>query len=439
MNTSAKTSLSDARLDAREFYDDPYETFARLRKEAPVYWYEPGQMWVLSRYEDIREVNSHPELFSSEHGFTLADNVFPEQVAGLLTDDLRHRLDDGDMGRAELRKVISDLRRQSLTPSDVEKTDPITIMDPPRHTRMRRFVSKAFTPRMVAHYHDEIERIIAHALDRIPRGETIDFVDAVSVPIPAEVIAVFLGIPPEDRANFVRWSDDHAQSFDESDRERAAHLRESDVAMRAYVSGRVRYRREHPADDMISALLTAEIDRERLSNEEIVTFAVAFLFAGNETTRHVISGMARLLAQHPEQRAKLVAHPELLPTAIDEFLRYLSPVWGLLRTAMSDTEIGGQAVKSGDLLYVLYSSANRDESVYERPEEFDVARIPDSPHMGFGWGIHRCLGANLARLEIQLTCERLLERFPDFELAAAPVRLKSATFNGLTSLPVIMK
>jgi hypothetical protein len=190
---------------------------------------------------------------------------------------------------------------------------------------------------------------------------------------------------------------------------------------------------------MLTAMLDAEIDGDRLSEPDMVAFANTFLFAGNETTRHVISGMARLLAQHPDQRRLLVEQPELIPTAIDELVRYLSPVWGLHRTATERTEIAGQTIEEGDLLYLLFSSANRDESQWENAGVLDLTRLPSPPHMGFGWGPHRCLGSNLARLEARMALEHLLERFPDFELAGDPVRLNSATFNGLTSLPMVMK
>jgi cytochrome P450 len=189
---------------------------------------------------------------------------------------------------------------------------------------------------------------------------------------------------------------------------------------------------------MLTALLNTEIDGEKLSEADMISFARTFLFAGNETTRHIISGMTKLMAEHPDQRQILIDEPDLIPTAIEEFFRYVSPVWGLLRTATEDTDIAGQPIAEGDLIYALYSSANRDESIWENAAELDVRRKPDPPHMGFGWGAHRCLGSNLARLEAKLTCEHLLERYPDFELAGDPVRLNSGTFNGIVSLPLIV-
>lgn len=436
---SATSLIERARIDSREFYADPHPTLAMLRREAPVHWYEPGEFWVLTRYEDIRYVNSHPELFSSESGFTLTDNVFPDQVADLLPPESRARLERGELTRAQLRREVAQIRRRAIAPDGEIPSDSITVIDPPRHTRLRKFVSKAFTPRMVAHYHDEIEEIIFRALDRIQPGETVDFVKQVSVPIPAEVIAVFLGVPPEDRAQFVRWSDDVALTFDEGDRDAEARLRRSAADMYAYVRDRLRLRRTEPADDMLTALIEAEIDGDRMSESEMVAFANTFLFAGNETTRHVISGIAKLLAEHPDQRQLLIDRPDLIPTAMDEFFRYVSPVWGLLRTATERTEIAGRTIEAGDLVYVMYSSANRDETIWEDADRFDVTRLPSPPHMGFGWGAHRCLGSNLARLEARMTLERLLERFPDFELAGDPVRLNSATFNGIVSLPMLMK
>lgn len=432
------TLLSKARFDLREFYEDPHKTFTALRRQAPAFWYESGEFWVISTYEDIREINSDPTTFSSESGYTLDDNVFAGDIKDLVTPSTRAKLDAGELSRAQLRHLFDREREAALTAPE-DPGNKITTVDPPLHTRLRRFVSRAFTPRMIADYHAEIERSVVKAFDTLQPGDEVDFVQAVSIPIPAEVIAIFLGVPPEDRADFVGWSDQKAQTFDERDPARHRELSEGQVDLRAYTKERLEVRREEPGDDMLTALLNTEIDGEKLSEADMIAFAYAFLFAGNETTRHLISGMTKLMAEHPDQRQVLVEEPDLIGGAIEEFLRYISPAWGLLRTATRDTEVAGQAIAEGDLIYLLYASANRDETVWENADKLDVRRVPDPPHMGFGWGPHRCLGANLARLEAKLTCEHLLARFPDFELAGDPVRLNSATFNGIASMPMVMK
>jgi cytochrome P450 len=439
--TVATTMIDQARFDAREFYgDDPHAVFAELRRTDPVHWYERGQFWVITKYEDIREINTKPEVFSSAHGATIGDNVTLEQVGDLLDPELRGRFERGELGRHKLRYEIARMRERASIAADADVGERIFVLDPPRHTRLRKFVTKAFTPRMVKHFEDEIRRIIYGALDAIEPGEVVDLVQELSVPIPAEVIAVFLGVPPEDRSKFVRWADDQAQTYDEGNRDRERLLRESVAAMHTYVRDQLRFRRDNPGDDMLTALLNAEVEGERLPEETMVQFATTFLFAGSETTRHLISHMARLLGEQPEQRQILLDRPELIPTAIDEFLRFVSPVWNVTRTAVEPAEIRGKEIKEGDFLVIMYASGNRDEEVWgERAHELDVTRQPDPQHVGFGWGEHRCLGSNLARLEARMTLEHLLERFPSFEPAGEPVRVNSATFNAIGSLPMLMK
>lgn len=385
---STERTLPNLALDDPEFYlGDVDASYTWLRAEAPVYWHEPATFWALSKYDDIRFVSRTPEIFSSERGITI---------------DLR--------GGGE-----------SAAPST------IIGMDPPVHNQYRRLVSKAFTPRMVRELEPRIREITAETLDAVPVGEVVDFVEHVAVPLPMLVMAEMLGVPTSDRTDFRRWSD--AIIDGEMD---------GVVELFSYFSEQLDHREQHPADDLMGRLLTAEIDGARLQKEEMLSFCMTLLVAGNETTRNLISGGALALAEHPDQRDRLRSNPDLLVGGVDEMLRWVTPVKTFARTAVQDTQIRGQEIAAGDYVVLLYTSANRDEEIWgPTASTFDVARVPDSPHLAFGWGEHACIGANLARLEAQVMFEQLLRRFSAFELTADPVRLRSTLINGIVEMPVI--
>jgi cytochrome P450 len=286
---------------------------------------------------------------------------------------------------------------------------------------------------MVANYHDRIAAIVVNTFRALPIGEDIDFVEQVAVPIPALVMAEFLGVPPADRTRFVRWANSIALIIDEQDPRRQAELHEDVLQMREYARFRLEQTKLNPGDDLLSALNAVELDGERLSEASKVMFAFAFLFAGNETTRHLISGTLEALADNPAEHARLVAEPGRSDTAIDELLRWVSPVIGLFRTATEDCEIGGQPISRHDWIYLIYASANRDESAFKGADRLDLGR--DADHLAFGYGAHRCLGSNLARLEGRLVLRQLATDYRHFALTGAPERLNSTIFNGYTSMP----
>ncbi len=421
------TVPSDIRLDERSFYADPWDALSRLRAAAPVSWYEPGGFWAVTRYEDIRAVNSQPTLFSNAFGLAMGDGVDAEGAAAVLSDEQLRQVRSGELTAAETRRLVSDAKMLE------DGGESLGASDPPRHSQLRKLVSRAFTPRMVAGYHERIAKIVADTFRAIPIGEDIDFVEQVAVPIPALVMAEFLGVPPGDRARFVTWANSIALIIDEQDPRRQAELHEDVLQMREYARFRLEQTKLNPGDDLLSALNAVELDGERLSEANKVMFAFAFLFAGNETTRHLISGTLKALSDHPGEHAWLVADPDRSDNAIDELLRWVSPVIGLFRTATEDCEIGGQRIARHDWVYLIYASANRDESAFEWAGRLDLSR--DGDHLAFGYGAHRCLGSNLARLEGRLVLRQLATDYRRFELTGPPERLSSTIFNGYSSMP----
>ncbi len=379
----------------------PHEMFAVLRREAPVFWHRepkggPG-FWAITKHADVVHVSKQPKIFSSWRGGT---NIF-------------------DLPQPEL-----DQTRLMLV-----------NMDPPQHTKYRRLVSQGFTPRQVARLEAHIRELASQIIDRVaPKGEC-DFVTEVAAELPLLVIAELMGVPVEDRRlifdlsnRLIGFDDPEFQTSMEDGKQAAAE-------MWAYAQELAERRRREPQDDLVSQLLNAEVDGERLTEMEFNFFFLLLAVAGNETTRNLISGGMLALFEHPDQKEKLLAHPELLPTAVEEMLRWISPVICFRRTATQDTELRGQKIREGDKVVMFYISANRDEEVFERADQFDITRSPNE-HLAFGIGEHYCLGSNLARLEIRIMFEEILRRLPDIELAGQPRRLRSNFISGIKSMPV---
>ncbi len=379
----------------------PHEMFAVLRREAPVFWHKepkggPG-FWAITKHADVVHVSKQPKIFSSWRGGT---NIF-------------------DLPQPEL-----DQTRLMLV-----------NMDPPQHTKYRRLVSQGFTPRQVARLEPHIRELASQIIDRVaPKGEC-DFVTEVAAELPLLVIAELMGVPVEDRRlifdlsnRLIGFDDPEFQTSMEDGKQAAAE-------MWAYAQELAERRRQEPHNDLVSQLLNAEVDGERLTEMEFNFFFLLLAVAGNETTRNLISGGMLALFEHPDQKEKLLAHPELLPTAVEEMLRWISPVICFRRTATQDTELRGQKIREGDKVVMFYISANRDEEVFERADQFDITRSPNE-HLAFGIGEHYCLGSNLARLEIRIMFEEILRRLPDIELAGQPRRLRSNFISGIKSMPV---
>jgi cytochrome P450 len=394
-------------LDDPDFYlADPYEAYRQLRQRAPVYWCESGKFWALSKHADILQVSRNPAQFRSGGG-VLAKN-----------DPLR-------MQNLAGRTVPSDAKAPS-----------IIFMDPPEHNRYRRLVTHAFTPRRVAALEPLMRGIVRQCLEGIPIGEPIDFVDHLSVPLPILVIGEMLGVPADDRADFRRWSDSVIEAAEKNEADLLRNIGE----FFAYLQVRIDERRKKPADDLISVLIQAEVDGDRLGEGDILLFCQTLLVAGNETTRNLISGGALALLDHPDQKQKLIDDPSLIASAVEEMLRWVTPVKSFARTAVKDCEIRGERIAAGDYLVMLYASGNRDEEVWgPTAGQFDVTRGADLSHLAFGFGQHMCLGANLARLEARVLFEELLARRPTFELAGEVQRLRSTLINGVVRMPVVFR
>lgn len=378
----------------------PYAAFQRLRVEAPLYW-QPEKagrgFWAVTRYEDLMAVSKDPLTFSSARGGT---NIFevPEED-------------------------LSMLRLLMLN------------MDPPKHNKFRRLVSTGFTARMVTQLEPHVREICADLVDRVLERDSFDFVTEVAAELPLLVIAELLGVPAADRHKVFEWSNSLV-GFDDPEYHTSMETgKVASAQMWAYANQLGNERKEHPLGDLVSVLMQAEVDGDRLSEMEFDSFFLLLAVAGNETTRNLISGGMRALIEHPEERARLVADPALVPTGIEELLRWVSPLIHFRRTATRDVEMHGQTIREGDKVVIFYPSANMDERVFVNPQTFDVGRTPNE-HLAFGIGEHFCLGANLARLEIRLIFEELLRRLPDLEFAGPVRRLRSNFINGIKAMPV---
>ena len=380
--------------------DDYHEVLARLRTEAPVHEYAPGS-WTLSRYDDVRSVSRDPERFRSGGGVLMND---PKRSGGELPGSILH-------------------------------------MDPPEHAAWRRIASRWFTPRAVAGLSDRVGAVTAGVFDELGPGDDVDLVEAVAAPVPVLVIADLLGLGDAERSDVRRWSDACIEGTDEDpDGAAAATAMVAVAELLGFLSEHAAARRTRPRDDLLTALVQAEVEGRPLRDDEVVVYCMSLLVAGNETTRHLISGSAAALDAHPDQRRSLVgADDEVLATAVEESLRWVTPIQTFARTAAVDVDLGGATVREGDWVVLLYASANRDPSAFgETADRFDASRPANPAHVAFGFGEHLCLGASLARLVARSTLGRLLDRFPDYAVSGPPTWTRSTLVRGFSSLPVTL-
>jgi len=374
----------------------PHRTFDWLRSNDPIYFHpEPGGpgFWVLTRFADVLHASREWETFSSAHGTNIED----------------------PLGGAELMMLN---------------------MDPPQHTRLRKLVSRGFTPRMISRMEPHVREITAKIIDEVAAQGECDFVTEIAAELPLQVIAELIGIPLEDRHKVFTWSNTMIGFDDPEYATSIEKATEAAMELYAYADSLASERKSNPRNDLVSTLVEAEVDGEKLSDLDFDVFFLLLAVAGNETTRNLISGGMLALIENPGEREKLIADPGLLPSAIEEMLRWVTPVMYFRRTATRDVELEGRRIKQGDKVLLWYIAANRDEAMFPDPHVFDVARTPNE-HITFGGGgPHFCLGANLARLEIRVMFEELLGRLPDMELTGPPSRLRSNFINGLKHMPV---
>jgi cytochrome P450 len=372
---------------------NPFPWYQHMRAKEPVYYDESRGMWHVFRYSDVQEVLSDYATFSSERGRRMGQ----ESEAGL--------------------------------------HDSLISSDPPRHRQLRALVNLAFTPRAVESLAPRITELVQGLLDAADDRGHMDLIWDFAYPLPVIVIAELLGIPTEERDRFKRWSDAVVSGGDET-----LGFREAQQEMAAYFTRMVEARRQAPREDLISQLIAAEIDGERLELNAILGFCILLLIAGNETTTNLIGNAMLCLDEAPEAFAVLRRDPALLPSAIEETLRYRSPVQMMFRTVAHDTVLGGKSLRAGQPVIAWIGSANRDETVYPHAEEFQLDRTPNR-HLAFGYGIHFCLGAPLARLEARIALATLIERFPDLRVRCIDQLepLDSTVIYGVKRLPVVLR
>ncbi|WP_433619638.1 cytochrome P450 [Paenibacillus cellulositrophicus] len=364
----------------------PLEWYKKMRRDSPVVQSNDGQVWNVYGYDDVKTVFTNHDIFSS--------SAFPDSE-----DPLEHSI----------------LRQ-----------------DPPKHRQLRRLVTQAFTPRVIESLAPKIQSITTSLLDEAEKKGRMDAIADFASPLPIVVIAEMLGVSLDHREQFKAWSDalvgDSGEDFYQCQRE-----------MSEYFSEIAEDRRRHPQDDLVTKLVEARIDNEHLTDLEIIGFCILLLVAGNETTTNLISSAMLGIDTLPDVRAQLLADRSLIPGALEEVFRYFSPVQVMFRRVKQDTVLGGQEMKVGQFVHIWMASANHDEKVFERPEEFNIHRNPN-PHLGLGSGIHYCLGSQLARLESKIAIETLLARFPEYrrDRSAELARMDSMMMFALKELPILL-
>jgi cytochrome P450 len=407
-------NLSDDTLFER---GEQHDAFRWLRKHDPISWHPANEnvkgYWSLVRYEDVLHVSRHPEIFSSEGGIVMFEPIRDEDRATAA----------GGNGKM------------------------LITMDPPRHVKLRRLVNKGFTPRAVSAMEPHIREITNQLLDDIADKGRCDFVIDVSSQLPLAVICGMMGLERKDwpllfkLTNKVLGSGDPEYQEDVPEEQRgspeAGRITNNmgTMQMFAFFAQLLTERKANRKNDLISLIVESEIDGEALTDEDILWFCFLLILAGNETTRNAISGGLIALCEHPDQKAKLLANPGLMPSAVEEILRWVSPVTHMARVALQDTKINGQQIAKGERVVMWYPAVNRDEAIFPDGHVFNIERSPNE-HLAFGIGEHFCLGAGFARLELKVMFEELFRRFPNIEMDGPAERLRSTFIGGIKHLPV---
>ena len=382
-------------LMSGEFFGrEPHDAYSWMRANAPVYYDEANDLWAAASYAAVKQASVDTESFSNAGGIR-------------------------------------------------PKYPPLPMMidfDAPEHVRRRRLVSEGFTPRRVRAMEHKLRLVCDAIIDTVCERGSCDFVKDIATPLPIVMIGDMLGVAPKDRDDLLRWSDDMLKGQGSPEPAALERAMEAFVSYTSYINPVLADRRASgTTDDLVGVLCQAEIDGDTLDDDSLVHETLLILIGGDETTRHVISGGVEELLAHSDQMARLAGDPEgLMPSAVEEMLRWVSPIKNMARTATGDVELAGARIAKGQELLLLYASANRDEAVFENPEVFDITRSPN-PHIAFGFGAHFCLGNQLARMELRVMVERVLARLPDLRLALdrAELQRRPANFiSGIEEMPV---
>ena len=408
MTTIDQQDLDSVDLADPAVWDDgpPYDLFARMQREAPAHFSaqrnlpDEGGFWSITRYDDVRAVSRDHRTFSSER-------------RGIFHMD--------DIG------VPLDLQRLQLI-----------SMDPPRHDRLKALVIKQFTPEAVGTHEEHVKQIISRTLDSVADRERFDLVADVARPIPARVIGSLLGTPPEDDATLVHWTNVFTAFEDAAIREQWEDTMAVVSEITEYTQKRIAQRDDSLGGNLLTAMVDAEVEGDKLNELEIATFFVLLMSAGNDSTRATYSATMLELLRNPQLLQQVREHPELIDAVVEEGLRCYPAFAFMARAATKDTELHGKTIKENDRLLLWYIASNRDETVFPDPHKFDITRpgLADQ-HQAFGGrGKHFCLGANLARLELKLWIQQTLERFPDLQLDGEPTRVRALFLNQYNSIPV---
>jgi cytochrome P450 family 142 subfamily A polypeptide 1 len=391
--TLAPDHLGIDLLDGAFYGREPHDAYAWMRANAPVYYDEVNDLWAAASYAAVKAASVDTEAFSSAQGIR---PKFPQ-----------------------LPMMID--------------------FDAPEHVRRRRLVSEGFTPKRVRAMEDNLRSVCDTIIDTVCEKGSCDFVRDIATPLPIIVIGDMLGVAPSDRADLLRWSDDMLKALGAPDPSLMDASAIAFVEYTDYIQPVFDDRRKRGStDDLVGILCHAEMDGDSLDDASLVHETLLILIGGDETTRHVISGGVEELLAHPDQQAQLAGDPALMPGAVEEMLRWVSPIKNMARTATRDVELDGATIAAGQEVILLYPSANRDAAVFEKPDDFDILRSPN-PHLAFGFGAHFCLGNQLARLELKVMVDRLLARLPDLHLTVERDALphREANFiSGIEEMPV---
>jgi cytochrome P450 len=393
-------------LSAPDVIADPYPYFRQLRAEDPVHWNPLWGGWILTRHDDVQASFQDRRLS--------ADRMSPF-MASLKKEEARE-----------------------LQPSYQIFSKWMVFTDPPQHTRLRMLVNKAFTLRRVESLRPRIQAIVDELLDRVIPAGRMELIHDFAYLLPVTVIAELLGVPARDHENIKKWSDEITLfifgAIGVPDRRQRAQLAMLELA--SYLKAVIAERRQQPQDDLISALIAAQEQDDALTDDEIVSTCALVLFGGHETTTNLISSSVHALLKNPEQKQKLAENPSLISTAVEEFLRYDGPSKSMVRLALEDFELRGKQIKKGQRLLLIQSAANHDPERFANPDSLDITRQPN-PHVAFGYGIHFCLGAPLARVETAITINTILQRLPKLRLAADTLEWHPTIVSrALKALPV---